>query len=386
MTVLPGIDTLLDRRLDLVRGQRVGIVTNHSGTNHDLRLTVDLLTGQPGVTVTALFAPEHGIRGDVAAGEKVASVTDPSTGLVVHSLYGETRKPTPAMLEGVDTLVFDMQDAGVRFYTFTWTMAYCMLAAAGQGKRMVVLDRPNPITGAAVEGGVTKPGYESFVGLYPVATRHGLTHGEIALWLNDTFQLGCDLHVVPMQGWQRPMWWEETGLPFVPQSPNSTGMEMMALYPGACFFEGTNLSEGRGTTLPFQVFGAPWLNEQAVVAELRRRELPGVLFRPTYFTPWYSKHQGQHCRGVQVHVTDRRRLRPVALGAHLLDVCCRLHPDKFQLLGAALGVVRPLDRLSGSGRLAQALGSGEAITNVLAEWEQEAAEFASAAKAYHLYA
>ncbi|HYF91246.1 MAG TPA: DUF1343 domain-containing protein [Symbiobacteriaceae bacterium] len=385
LTVLPGIDILMKSRLDLVRGQRVGIVTNHTGTNRDLRATVDLLVSEPGVTVTALFGPEHGIRGDVSAGEHVGGSTDPRTGLPVHSLYGETRKPTPEMLTGVDVLVFDMQDAGVRFYTYTWTMALCLQAAAEQGRRMVVLDRPDPISGAIVEGGVVHPGFASFVGLYPVATRHGMTLGEIALWLSGTFRLGCDLHVVPMQGWRRSMWWEETRLPFVPMSPNANSMEMLALYPGTCFFEATNLSEGRGTALPLQIFGAPWLNEQAVIAELQSRRLPGVLFRPTYFTPLASKHQGELCRGVQIHVTDRRALRPVALGAHLLDVCRRLHPGEFALRPAALGVVRPLDRLTGSGRLAQVLESGEPVAGVLAEWEQEAAAFTEAARAYYLY-
>ncbi|MDB4893832.1 MAG: hypothetical protein JWN15_94 [Firmicutes bacterium] len=383
--VLPGIDLLLSRHRALLKGSRIGIVTNHTGTNSRLQSTVDLLAGNPDFRVTALFAPEHGLRGDIGAGEKVAGDVDAATGLPVYSLYGETRKPTPAMLKDVDVLLFDMQDAGVRFYTYTWTMAHCMQAAAEQGKRMVVLDRPNPINGLAVEGGLLKPGHESFVGLYPTATRHGLTHGEIARWLNDACGIGCDLSVVAMEGWRRSMWWEETGLPFVPMSPNSNSMGMLTLYPGTCFFEGTNLSEGRGTTTPFQVFGAPWMDERAVIASLQQRGLPGVLFRPTYFTPLSSKHQGQLCRGVQIHVTDREALRPVALGAHLVDVCRQLHPEQFQWVAFGVNLLRPIDRLTGSEQLAALIDAEQPIGPLLAEWAAEAAAFRAAAAAYHLY-
>lgn len=381
--VLLGIDRLLTEQPDLLRGQRIGLVTNHTGTNGRLESTVDLLAGDPDFRVTALFSPEHGLRGDVAAGEKVAGAVDPVTGLPVHSLYGETRTPTPEMLADVDLVLFEMQDAGVRFYTYTWTMINCMKAAAADGKRVVVLDRPNPLGGEAVEGGLVTPGLESFVGLYPVATRHGLTHGEIARWVNDTFNLGCDLQVVAMKGWQRSMWWEETGLPFVPMSPNSNGMEMLTLYPGTCFFEGTNLSEGRGTATPFQVFGAPWLDERAVIAELQQRALPGVIFRPTYFTPLASKHQGQLCRGVQIHVTDRHALRPVALGTHLLDVCHKLHPDQFEWV--RWGSKRSLDRLCGTALLAELIDSGKSIEPLLEAWAVEAEGFQASSRAYHLY-
>ncbi|MBP2017504.1 uncharacterized protein YbbC (DUF1343 family) [Symbiobacterium terraclitae] len=378
-----GNEVLLADRRDLLRGSRVGIVTNHTGVNSRLESIIDLLAADPEVQVTALFSPEHGIRGDAAAGEKVGSSVDPVTGLPVHSLYGETRKPTPEMLRDVDVLLFDLQDAGVRFYTYTWTLAYCMQAAAENGKRLVVLDRPNPIGGVQVEGGVVQPGLESFVGLYPVATRHGLTHGEIATWINDRFGIGCDLTVVPVDGWRRAMWWDETGLPFVPPSPAANGLEMLTLYPGLCFLEGTNLSEGRGTALPFQVFGAPWLDERKTVAELSRRNLPGVLFRPTYFTPWTSKHKGEHCRGVQIHVVDRAAVRPVALGAHVVEAVRRLHPGKFEWV--SWGRIRSLDRLSGSDLLYRAAEGELPLEDVLARWEEESRRFAAESAAYHLY-
>jgi uncharacterized protein YbbC (DUF1343 family) len=381
--VLPGIDVLMERHLDLLRGRRIGIVTNHTGVNHRLVSTVDLLTRRPDLHVTALFGPEHGIRGDAPAGAHVAGSVDGRTGLPVYSLYGETRKPTPAMLAEVDVLVFDLQDAGARFYTYTWTMAHCLEAAAEQGKRVVILDRPNPIGGLHVEGGVVQPGFASFVGLYPVAIRHGLTHGEIALWLNDRFHLGCDLVVIPMQGWRRSMWWDDTGLPFVPPSPAANSLTMLTLYPGLCFLEGTNLSEGRGTALPFQLFGAPWLDEERVIAELASRRLPGVLFRPAYFTPYASKYTGEFCRGVQVHVIDRQVLQPVALGAHILDVVRRIHPDQFQW--TTWDGTRSIDRLTGSDRLSRALDAGQPVTDVLAAWADEARAFAAEAQAYQLY-
>lgn len=383
--VLPGIDVLLQDRIGVLGGQRVGIITNQTGVTARLESTALRLVRHPDVRVTALYSGEHGIRGDIPAGEHVVSATDPATGLPVYSLYGATRKPTPEMLQDVDLLVFDMQDAGARFFTYTWTMALCMQAAAEHGKRMVVLDRPNPIGGSAVEGGVVQPGYESFVGLYPVVTRHGLTSGEIAGWLNEKHAIACDLTVIPMAGWQRALWYDETGLPFVPPSPNANCLEMLILYPGTCFFEGTNLSEGRGTTTPLQVFGAPWLDQTAVITELGARNLPGVRFRPAGFTPWTSKFAGQFCRGVQVHVVDRHALQPVALGAHLLDVCMRLHPDQFQWLTWGQDQKRTIDRITGSDRLGKALDAGEPIAAVLTEWENQAQAFAEASRPYHLY-
>lgn len=382
--VKPGIQVLLEMGLSRFRGQRIGLITNHSGTDGRLVSTVDLLAQHPNARLTALFSPEHGLRGAAPAGAQVASSTDPVTGLPVYSLYGATRKPSPEMLADIDLLLFDLQDAGSRYYTYTWSMALCLQAAAEQGKRFIVLDRPNPITGR-VEGGLVQPGFDSFVGLYPVPNRHGLTHGEIARWLNDRFRLGCDLEVIPMAGWTRSMWWEETGLPFVPMSPNANGLEMLTLYPGTCLVEGTNLSEGRGTALPFQLFGAPWLNEQAVVRALQSRHLPGVLFRPAYFTPTASKHAGSLCHGVQIHIIDRDALRPVALGAHILDVCRQLHPDSFQWVSWGTGQRPAIDLLAGSDRLRERIDAGQPVASLLEAWAAEAEAFAAESQAYHLY-
>jgi uncharacterized protein YbbC (DUF1343 family) len=381
-TVKPGSQTLLQHHLPALRGARIGLVTNPTGLDGQLRPTLDLLL-EAGLTVTALFGPEHGIRGDAPAGAIVESSVDPLTGIPVHSLYGPTKKPTPEMLEGVDALLFEIQDAGARFYTYTWTLALCMEAAAENGKRLIVLDRPNPISGE-VEGGLLHPGLESFIGLRPIPVRHGMTHGELARWLNGRFGPACDLTVIPMEGWQRSMYWEETGLPFVPPSPATNSPTMLQLYPGTCFIEGTNLSEGRGTALPFQVFGAPWLDERAVVSELTRRALPGVAFRPHYFTPLTSKQEGIFCRGVQIHVLDKRAMRPVELGAHLVDVVRRLHPDQFEWVK---GSTRHwIDLVTGSSRLREAIDGLASIEPVLAEWRAEAAAFQAEVAPFLLYA
>ncbi|HLO02795.1 MAG TPA: DUF1343 domain-containing protein [Symbiobacteriaceae bacterium] len=382
-TVKTGSQTLIQHHLSALRGARIGLITNPTGLDATLRPTLDLLL-EAGLTVTALFGPEHGIRGDAPAGAHIASGVDPLTGIPVYSLYGPTRKPTPEMLDAVDVLLFEIQDAGARFYTYTWTLALCMEAAAELGKRLVVLDRPNPIGGEAVEGGLLQPGLETFVGLRPIPVRHGMTHGELAQWLNGRFGPACDLTVIPMEGWERSMYWEETGLPFVPPSPATNMPSMLQLYPGTCFIEGVNLSEGRGTSLPFQVFGAPWLHERAVVAELTLRCLPGVLFRPHHFTPLTSKHEGAFCRGVQIHVLDKRALRPVELGAHILDVVRQLHPEQFEWVKGSTKYW--IDLVSGSARLREAIDAGASIEPVLAAWREEAAAFKAAAAPYLLYA
>lgn len=382
--VLPGLSVLLSQRLDLVRGRRVGLVTNHTGVTPDLEHGADALL-RAGVQVVALFGPEHGVRGDVPAGEPVASATDPATGLPVYSLYGETRRPTPAMLQGVDVLVVDLQDIGIRYYTYPYTMAYVMQAAAAQGIPCIVLDRPNPLGGVAVEGPVLDPAFSSFVGLYPIPVRHGLTLGELALLFNRRFGIGCDLAVVPMAGWRREMVWEDTGLPFVPMSPNTTGPDMAFLYGGTCLVEGTNLSEGRGTAKPFEWVGAPWVDGAALARELNGRGLPGVRARPVFFTPLASKHAGQRCQGVQLHVLDRGALRPVALGLHLLDACRRLWPDRFAFLDPQPGERRFFDLLMGTDQVRRQLEAGVPVEEIAAGWRQGEEEFRRLRAEFLLY-
>lgn len=318
MTVRIGLERLLDEELHLVRGSRVGLVASASSIDANLTSSVERLYGSDRFRLAALFGPEHGIRGDAQAGDHVATYTDKVTGLPVYSLYGQTRKPTRDMLQNLDVMVFDLQDGGVRFYTYLSTLVYVLQAAAEAGLPAFVLDRPNPITGTILEGGKLDAAYSSFVGMYPIPIRHGMTAGEMARYLNDTFHIGCDLTVVQMEGWRRNMWFDETGLPFVPPSPNIPTVSTLTVYPGTCLAEGTNLSEGRGTTKPFEYIGAPFLDAETVAEAMNALEIPGVRFRPVYFTPTFSKYENQRCAGVHVYVIERNVFRPVEATLHLL--------------------------------------------------------------------
>ncbi|HWI66080.1 MAG TPA: DUF1343 domain-containing protein [Symbiobacteriaceae bacterium] len=372
-----GLEVLLDVQLPLLRGRRVGLVTNHTGVDRLFRSTVDLLHQHPEVNLVALYGPEHGIRGAAAAGEKVGSERDPITGLPVHSLYGATQRPTREMLAGLDVLVYDIQDIGVRYYTYPYTLAYCMEAAKEVGLPVVVLDRPNPIGGELVEGNILDPAFASFVGLYPLPVRHGMTIGELARWFNQT--VGCDLTVVPMQGWNRSLWWDETGIPFVPMSPNSTGVDMATLYGGTCLFEGTNLSEGRGTTKPFEQVGAPWVDGRRLAAVLNDLNLPGVRFRSVYFTPTFSKHRDQPCQGVQVHILDRKAVRAPELGLHMVKAIRDLHPAEFAFLEPYReGGRRFFDLLAGTDAWRLALEAGATVPDIAAGWAAQQAPFLAA--------
>jgi uncharacterized protein YbbC (DUF1343 family) len=281
------------------------------------------------VTLAALWAPEHGLWGAPQDHAHIRAERDPVTGLAVHSLYGLRRAPTPAMLRAVDTVVIDLQDVGARYYTFIWTTALVMRAAAAAGVDVVVLDRPNPLGGARVEGNVADPAYASFVGLYPLAIRHGMTIGEIAAYLNATHDFGCRLTVVRMRGWRRAMSWEDTGLPWVAPSPNMPTVDTARVYPGGCLFEGTNLSEGRGTTRPFEWVGAPYLEAHAYAEALNALRLPGVAFRPARFRPTFHKWAGRLCDGVQIHVTDDARFMPYLTGLAVIAAARRLAPRAF---------------------------------------------------------
>jgi uncharacterized protein YbbC (DUF1343 family) len=304
--VVSGLERLLDRPEPL-RGLRVGLVVNPSSITSDLAHASVALGGRKGVKLTALFGPEHGIAADAQDMIEVGHSRDRATGLPVHSLYGDTRVPTPAMLKDVDAMVYDVQDVGSRYYTFVYTMLHVMQACAREKKRVVVLDRPNPLGGDVVEGNLLDPAFRSFVGMHPLAVRHGMTSGELALMFKQELALDVDLHVVPMKGWRRPMHYEATGLPWVLPSPNIPTVDTAFVYPGGCLVEGTNLSEGRGTTRPFELVGAPWLDGQALARALEAERLPGVGFRAAAFTPTFQKHAGVLCHGVQVHVTDRER-------------------------------------------------------------------------------
>ncbi len=313
---------------NILHGLRVGLIANPSSVTASFRHASEVVAGLPGVTLAALFAPEHGFD---AVEQDLVEIPDAATGNIpVHSLYGPVRRPTTAMLEGLDALVFDIQDIGARYYTYIWTMALAMETCAATGRRMVVLDRPNPIGGRAVEGNLIREDHLSFVGLHPLPNRHGMTVGEIAALLNRHRRIGADLVVVGCDGWKRTDWLDDTGLPFVPPSPNMPTLDTAAVYPGACLLEGTNLSEGRGTTRPFEMAGAPWIDGVRLAEALAGENLPGVRFRPVRFRPTFHKHAGKDCGGVMQHVTDRRAYLPWRTGIALLAHARRLVPASFR--------------------------------------------------------
>lgn len=379
-----GLDVFLRRHVRAFKGERIGLVTNMTGVNRRLIPIIDLFYEHPDIRLTALYGPEHGIRGDAKEGEAVESSTDSYTGLPVFSLYGKNRKPTPQMLEPVDVVVFDLQDIGSRYYTFIYTMAYVMEACGEQGKRFVVLDRPNPIGGTSVEGNVLEPQFRSFVGLYPIPNRHGLTIGELALLYTHEFGISCDVTVVPMEGWERDMYFDETGLFWVPPSPNTTGLDMCTLYPGTCLIEGTNLSEGRGTTRPFEIAGAPFVDGYALAKQFNERKVSGVLARPVSFVPTYQKYKGRRCEGVQLHVEDREKINAFQVGITLLETVAALYPDQFSFREAERGRARFFDLLAGTQKLRHHILAGS-TKEFLAECEPELEQFKRQVMPHLLY-
>jgi uncharacterized protein YbbC (DUF1343 family) len=363
--------------LEAVKGKRVGAILNPTSVTQDLRHLADVL--HEAGCLAALFGPEHGVRGDVQYLVDIDEARDPRTGIVEHSLYGKdfaSLTPKDEHLRGLDVLLFDVQDVGARYYTYLATMGLAMQAAAKNRLRFVVLDRPNPIGGVEVEGGIVHPGFESFVGLWPVCARHGLTAGEMARLLN--VDLGCDLLVIALQGWKRAMLYGETGLPWVIPSPNMPTVDTALVYPGMCLLEGTNLSEGRGTTRPFELFGAPWLDGHRLAEDLAREQLPGVKFRPCSFTPTWDKHAGIRCHGVQIHVEYPRGLPAVRLGVAAVVHARAQDPAKFRWRTEKYEFVddKPaIDLLTGHSRFRQAVDQGASIEHLCAPWEEERARF-----------
>lgn len=378
--VLPGIEVLLKDSLHLIAGKRVGLITNHSGRDRAGTSTIDLLHRASGVRLTALYGPEHGLRGAAEAGVHIASTTDSATGVPIFSLYGETRVPTPQMLENIDVLLYDIQDVGARVYTYQWTMVLSAEAAAKAGKHFIVLDRPDPVRADIVEGGLSKPQFASFVGLHPVALRYGLTPGELLRYLVGTGRVQANISIVPMQNYRRDMWWEDTGIPWVRPSPNLRTVDATILYTGTVFFEGTNLSEGRGTDKPFQLIGAPWLTDAGAIARaLNDLRLAGVRFDSTSRTIAEGmKHGGQTIPMIEVTLLDRNRVQPYRVGAKMLEMIRARHPDEWQWRTASI------DRLAGADELRAAVDAG-AVDALLVKWEAEAAAFAEARKAYLIY-
>lgn len=376
--VKTGIDILLGKEKDLLKEKKVGLITNPTGANTDLTSSVDLLNEE--FELTALYGPEHGVRGDAQAGEYVDFYIDEKTGLPVYSLYGKTRKPTPEMLENVEALVFDIQDIGTRFYTYISTMAYAMEAAKEKGIPFIVLDRPNPLGGTKVEGPVLEPEFSSFVGLYPIPLRHGMTAGELATLFKEEFGIDADLKVVKMQGWKRSMDFDDTGLPFILPSPNMPTVNSAFVYPATGLIEGTNLSEGRGTTKPFEIIGAPFINSTELAERLNKLYLPGVRFRAASFTPSFSKHSGKLSHGIEVFVTDRDKFKATETGLHIIKTIHDQYPDDFQFLENS-----HFNLLMGNDWVQAMIKNGASVEEIVTKFEKEQKDFMIVRKKYLLY-
>lgn len=373
-----GAEMLMKNEKKLLKGKRVGLITNPTGVDQNLNSVVDLLNNDPDIQLEALYGPEHGVRGDAQAGQYVDYYIDEVTGLPVYSLYGKTRKPTPEMLENIDVLVFDIQDVGTRFYTYIYTMALAMEAAQEKGIPFIVLDRPNPLGGKKVEGPVLDPEFASFVGQYAIPLRHGMTVGELAKLFNKEFDIGANLTVVKMKGWKRNAYFNETGLQFVMPSPNMPTLETALAYPGAALIEGTNVSEGRGTTKPFELIGAPFISSPELVTRLNQLDLPGVTFRAASFTPTFSKHSGKLSHGVQIHITDRNKYEPVETGLHIVKTIKDLYPEQVQLTPF-------FDNLIGNGWIRPAIENGMTVEEMESRWQKDLKEFEKVRKKYLMY-
>jgi uncharacterized protein YbbC (DUF1343 family) len=388
MSVLPGLEVLMDEP-SLLHGKRIGLVTNQSGVTRNLQHAVKLLHSGRGWKLTALFGPEHGVWGEAQDMAHVDHSTDPLTGLPVYSLYGKNEAdlaPRREVLRTLDALIIDLQDIGSRYYTFIYTMALCMREAAPLGLQVIVLDRPNPIDGAHIEGNIREDQYSSFVGMFPLPTRHGMTAAELARWFNRFYQ--SNLLVVPMKGWRRSMWWGDTDLPWVIPSPNMPTVYTATVYPGMCLVEGTNLSEGRGTTHPFEFFGAPWLDSFKLADRLNHLDLPGVRFRPHFFLPTFHKHKERVCGGVELHVTNRALFEPYRTGLWCVKVARDLNPDEFKWRTETYEFVSDrlaIDLLAGSARYRELVESGGNVDDWVAEWEEPLREFARMREEFLLY-
>jgi len=379
-----GCERLFADEADLIRHRRVGLITNNSGVDSQLVATADRLHRSDLCDLVALFGPEHGIRGAAQDGEKIGTFDDPQTGVPAYSLYGESRAPDAEMLADIDLMLFDIQDIGARFYTYLYTMSMSMEACAQHDIPFVVLDRPNPIGGEEVSGNLLDPAFASFVGRYPIPVRYGLSIGELAQLFNVEYGIGVELHIVKMQGWQRQHYWEDTGLPWVPPSPNMPTVETAVVYPGTCFFEGTNLSEGRGTTKPFEQLGAPFIDGIQFAAALSEENLPGVLFRPVFFQPSTSKYANELCQGVQLHVIDRRAFDPLRTGFAALIKAKQLYAADFAWR-IPKGGIHNFDRLAGGDDVRQCIDSGMDVDTLLSAWQVQREAFLALRQRHLLY-
>jgi uncharacterized protein YbbC (DUF1343 family) len=403
--VVPGIEVFLKSHLDTVKGKRVGLVTNQTGVDSNLESVVDIFHDNQEINLVALYGPEHGVRGNAQAGEYVSFYIDDKYNIPVFSLYGQSRKPEAGMLknideymrsfdtiksgkvpessmvESLDVLIFDIQDVGTRIYTYIATMVYCMQTSVENGVDFIVLDRPNPINGEDLEGPLLEyPEYSSFVGLYPIPVRHGMTIGELAEFFNDKFlEKKVNLTVIPMQGWKRKMWYDETSLSWVIPSPNIPTLDTATVYPGQVFLEGTNISEGRGTTKPFEVFGAPWIDGYELAKKLNELNLKGIRFREAWFSPTFSKFKGELCGGAQIHVIDRKQYRPFESSLHIIKTVMNMYPSHFKFHNEYFDIIM------GTSKVRQALEKGSDVKEIIKSYQDELDNFSELRKSYLLY-
>ena len=383
-----GNEMLFEKHLDLIRGKKIGLITNPTGINSRFQPTIKRLHDSRDCQLVALFGPEHGVWGQYFAGKYIPAAIDPLTGLKAYSLYGKTRRPLPEWLDGLDLLIYDIQDIGNRTYTFIYTMANAMEAAAEKKIPFIVLDRPNPLGGELVDGNILSyPAYSSFVGKYPIAYLYGMTPGEIAMFFNKEFKINCELHVVKMEGWKRTMKWWHTGLPWVATS-------MGIPRPESAFYiaitgtlgEMQTVCEGVGTTLPFELIGAPWIDAFKLAEVLNARHLPGVHFRLTFFIPRYYKFEEQQCAGVQIHITNFDAVRPLEVGVHMMEVLLKLYPDQ-QILGGSemTSRMKMFDLVWGTDAVRRALQAGKPAQEIIQSWKADVEKFLKKRQQYFLY-
>lgn len=386
--IVLGIEGLVGDHIDLVRGARVGLVCNQASVDHSLTHAADILI-EKGINLTALFGPQHGIRGEVQDNMiETGHAVDKATGVPVFSLYSETREPTEEMLKDVDVLVFDLQDVGCRIYTFIYTLANCMRVAGKLGKKVIVCDRPNPISGEYIEGNILEIEYASFVGQFPIATRHGMTVGELARMFHEAFSVSCDIEIVNMRDWERRFWLDDTDAPWVMPSPNMPTLDTAIVFPGTVHLEGTQVSEGRGTTRPFEIVGAPYVDSDKLARTLSNMNLPGAFFRPCGFRPTFQKHAEMFCGGVQIHVTDRTSFRSVITGVAIVKAIYELYGDEFRWKVPPYEYVfdkNPFDVISGSSALRRQIENGASIEQIEESWTGPLQEFMKLRQEYLVY-
>ncbi len=386
-----GLDVWVEQGFSALQGKRVGAIVNPTSVDSRFRHLADLLAGTAGVKLAALFGPEHGVRGEAQYMVAVGEARDRRTGVPVHSLYGstfESLSPRPEWLRGLDALVFDIQDVGSRYYTYVYTMALAMKAAAKARVPFYVLDRPNPLNGAALEGNLVGEGFRSFVGLYALPNRHGMTAGELARLFNAQEGFGCELTVVPCEGWRRAQFWGDTGLPFISPSPNMPTPDTALVYPGMCLGEGTNVSEGRGTCRPFEQFGAPWVDTDALLARLAKEDLPGVTFRAVGFTPTFDKYTGESCNGAFIHVTDREAFLPLRTGIAIFQALHDLGPGKFDWRADAYEFVEDVpafDLLCGTDQVRRGIEEGWPLDRLMEGFSSQTEAFAKQRAPFLMY-